>query len=185
MLSGYLSWKFLLPVRFPSTIPQTRNVFASVTASKCHNLYWYASAVELYQQKVKVDLCLYTLGMHTNLVVGLHLFLTSALEGSEWLTLRPNLFIPEKGPGTHWVGPKAGLDIMEKRKSPVLTGIRTPDDEALSLVTKPYQQHHCSVFRMASGSNFVPENRLHLLKIFLVFLRPSRKVLRFCHRFIF
>jgi hypothetical protein len=47
--------------------------------------------------------------------------LTSALDGCEWLASRPGRFIPGKRePGTHriegWVGPRARLDAMEKRK---------------------------------------------------------------------
>jgi hypothetical protein len=44
------------------------------------------------------------------------LFLTSALDGNEWLASRPDCFTP----GTHWrwgwVGPRAGLDFMVKIK---------------------------------------------------------------------
>jgi hypothetical protein len=43
-------------------------------------------------------------------------FLASALFGGEWLDSRPGRFTP----GTHliedWVGPRAGLDDVEKRK---------------------------------------------------------------------
>jgi hypothetical protein len=46
-----------------------------------------------------------------------HIFLTSALVGGEWSASRPK----ETAPDTHWiggwVGPKAGLDAKEKRKS--------------------------------------------------------------------
>jgi hypothetical protein len=50
-----------------------------------------------------------------------HSFLTSALEGCEWSVTRPGRFIPrERTPGTPWiggyVGPRAGLDAVEKRK---------------------------------------------------------------------
>jgi hypothetical protein len=46
---------------------------------------------------------------------------TSALDGGEWSALRPGRFTPrEWAPGTHWiggwVGPRAGLDAVEKRK---------------------------------------------------------------------
>jgi hypothetical protein len=45
----------------------------------------------------------------------------SALVGGEWSASRPRRFIPrERTPDTHWIGgwvdPKAGLDIVEKRK---------------------------------------------------------------------
>jgi hypothetical protein len=48
-------------------------------------------------------------------------FLTSALDGGEWSASHPGRFTSwERAPGTHWtggwVGPRAGLDIVEKRK---------------------------------------------------------------------
>jgi hypothetical protein len=48
-------------------------------------------------------------------------FLTSALAGGEWSTSRPGRFTPgERAPCTHWiggwVGPRADLDDVEKRK---------------------------------------------------------------------
>jgi hypothetical protein len=50
-------------------------------------------------------------------------FLTSVLDGGEWLASRPSRFTP----GTHlireWVGPRAGLDVMEKIILP-LPGIK-------------------------------------------------------------
>jgi hypothetical protein len=46
----------------------------------------------------------------------------SALVGSEWSASHPGRFISgERAPGTYrkggWVGPKVGLDDVEKRKS--------------------------------------------------------------------
>jgi len=54
-----------------------------------------------------------------------HPFLTSGLEGGEWSTSRPGRFTPgEKSPGTHriggWVGTRAGLDAVAKRKNPII-----------------------------------------------------------------
>jgi hypothetical protein len=51
--------------------------------------------------------------------------LTSALNGGDWSALRPGPFIPrERAPGTRciggYVGPRAGLDAVEKRKSPII-----------------------------------------------------------------
>jgi hypothetical protein len=53
--------------------------------------------------------------------VYIHIFLTSAVVGAEWLISRPCRFTPAKmAPGIHWiggwVGPRAGLDDVEKRK---------------------------------------------------------------------
>jgi hypothetical protein len=55
--------------------------------------------------------------------VQLHAFLTSALDGGEWSTSRPDRFTPgERAPGTHWiggwVGSRAVLDAVVKRKIP-------------------------------------------------------------------
>jgi hypothetical protein len=49
--------------------------------------------------------------------------LASALDGGEWSTSRPSRFTArERAPGTHWiggwVGPRAGLDTVVKRKIP-------------------------------------------------------------------
>jgi hypothetical protein len=49
--------------------------------------------------------------------------LTAALDGGEWSASCPGLFTPrEKTPGTHWIGgwvdPRAGLDMVSKRKIP-------------------------------------------------------------------
>jgi hypothetical protein len=48
-----------------------------------------------------------------------NVFFISVLVGGEWSASRPGLFTPwERAPGTHWiegwVGPRAGLDDMEK-----------------------------------------------------------------------
>jgi hypothetical protein len=60
--------------------------------------------------------------------VQIHIFLTSALVGGEWSASRPGRFTPgERAPGTHWiggwVGPRAGLDDVEKRKFLTLPGL--------------------------------------------------------------
>jgi hypothetical protein len=49
--------------------------------------------------------------------------LTVALDGAEWLPSRPGRFtLSERTPGTHcvgsWVGPRAVLDTVVKRKIP-------------------------------------------------------------------
>jgi hypothetical protein len=52
-----------------------------------------------------------------------HIFLTSALAGSEWSALRPGRFTS----GTHWiggwVGPRAGLDDWGKRTFLTVEGL--------------------------------------------------------------
>jgi hypothetical protein len=53
--------------------------------------------------------------------VYIHIYLTSALFGGEWLASRPGRFTPEeRAPGIHfigcWMSPRTGLDDVEKRK---------------------------------------------------------------------
>jgi hypothetical protein len=49
--------------------------------------------------------------------VQIHIFLISVLVGGEWPASRPGRFSPgERGPGTHWVDPRAGLEDMQKWK---------------------------------------------------------------------
>jgi hypothetical protein len=60
---------------------------------------------------------------HWGVEVCLHAFLTSALDGGGWSASRPGRFIPrERAPGTHWiggwVGPRASLDAVVRRKLP-------------------------------------------------------------------
>jgi hypothetical protein len=55
--------------------------------------------------------------------VKLYAFLTSTLDGGEWSASRSSRFNHrERTPGTHWigdwVGPRAGLDTVVKRKIP-------------------------------------------------------------------
>jgi hypothetical protein len=60
--------------------------------------------------------------------VQLHAFFTSApLDGGEWLASGTGRFTSRKrAPGTHWigcwVGPRAGLDAVVKRKFPSPAG---------------------------------------------------------------
>jgi hypothetical protein len=58
----------------------------------------------------------------------MHVFLTSALAGGEWLASRPGRFTHgERAPGTHLiggrVGPREGLDDVEGRKFLTLPGL--------------------------------------------------------------
>jgi hypothetical protein len=60
--------------------------------------------------------------------VQIHIFLTSALAGGEWSASHPGRFTPfEIVTGTHWiggwVGPRAGLEDMEKWKLLNLPGL--------------------------------------------------------------
>jgi hypothetical protein len=59
----------------------------------------------------------------------IHVFFPSALVGDEWLASSAGHFIPgERAPGTQciggWVGPRAGLDNMEKWKFLTTPGLK-------------------------------------------------------------
>jgi hypothetical protein len=56
-------------------------------------------------------------------VVSIHVFLTSALVGGELSASRPGRFIPSTHWIGGWVGPRTGLDNMEKRKFLTLLGL--------------------------------------------------------------
>jgi hypothetical protein len=65
---------------------------------------------------------------HGEVDVHIHTFLTSALVGNEWSASLPGRFTPgEKAHDIHWIGawvdPRAGLDIVEKKKFLTLLGI--------------------------------------------------------------
>jgi hypothetical protein len=73
--------------------------------------------------------------------------LTSALDGGEWSVSRPDCFTPmERPPGTHWiggwVGPRAVLDVVVKRKIPSPrreSKPRTPIVQSVAGKTKSYR----------------------------------------------
>jgi hypothetical protein len=60
--------------------------------------------------------------------VYIYVFLTSALTGGEWSASRPCRFTPgERAPGAYWVGewvgPKTGLNVVEKKQFLTLLGL--------------------------------------------------------------
>jgi hypothetical protein len=70
-----------------------------------------------------------------------YLFLTSALDGGKWSASCSGRFISGKNSGTcwigDWVGPRAGLDVLEKRKISFLYRDSNPDRPAHTIVTVP------------------------------------------------
>jgi hypothetical protein len=65
---------------------------------------------------------------HGGVDIQIHVFFISAVVGPEWSASRPDRFTPgERGPCTHsiggWVGPRNGLDDVEKRKFLTLPGL--------------------------------------------------------------
>jgi len=74
--------------------------------------------------------------------IELSAFLTTILDGGELSTSCPSHFTPrERSPNTHWigdwVGPRASLDMVAKRKKllPCVCWKSNPDLPACSLVT--------------------------------------------------
>jgi hypothetical protein len=72
----------------------------------------------------------------------IHIFINIGLTAGEWSTSHPSSFTTrEKAPGTHWiggwVGPRAGLDDMDKRKFLTL-----PRLELRPLVVQPVARRY-------------------------------------------
>jgi hypothetical protein len=70
----------------------------------------------------------YAVKTYGGMVVSIHVSLISTLVGGEWSALRPcRSTSGEEAPGTNgiggWVGPRAGVDDMEKRKFLILPGL--------------------------------------------------------------
>jgi hypothetical protein len=65
--------------------------------------------------------------VYGEVAVYIHIFLTLALAGGEWSASRPYSVIPGERAGTHWigdwVGPRACLDDLKKRKFLILPGL--------------------------------------------------------------
>jgi hypothetical protein len=55
--------------------------------------------------------------------VWIHIFMTSALVGGEWSASHPGRFTPDKHWIGGWVGPRTGLDDVERRKISPVTGL--------------------------------------------------------------
>jgi hypothetical protein len=75
--------------------------------------------------------------------VEINVFLTSALVGGEWSASRSCRFTPgERAPATHWivgwVGPRAGLDAVEKKKNVWPYWDSNSDPSVVKLVTSRY-----------------------------------------------
>jgi hypothetical protein len=56
--------------------------------------------------------------------IWIHIFLTSSLAGGEWLASGLDRFTPEERSPGSWVGPRVGLDDLEKRKFLTLPGLK-------------------------------------------------------------
>jgi hypothetical protein len=99
--------------------------------------------VVVIKVKVKLSLCFSWAPRHEGVLgeckySSIHR-LTSALDGGKWSASRPGRFIPrERAPGTHWrggwMGPRAVLDAVVKRKIP---SPRTPIVQPVVLLWYP------------------------------------------------
>jgi hypothetical protein len=96
--------------------------WASVSQPASHTTSTYKFSQQ-GKVKVKLFLCLtsnHVMKTHGRLEVQLHAFVTSVLNGGEWSASRLGLFTPGIELGTHWtggwVGLRAGLDVLTKRK---------------------------------------------------------------------
>jgi len=88
-------------------------------------------------KKKKVKLAVYALRHIEGVKVYLNLFLSSALDGGEWLAWRLSLFSPgkESPVSTGQEAVSAWGPVWTYSRSPAPAGIRTPDHPAHSLVT--------------------------------------------------
>jgi hypothetical protein len=96
-------------------------------------------------------------GMHVYIVD--QCFLDRGTSWSEWSASRPGRFIPgERAPGTHWiggwVGPRAGLDFVEKRKFLTLLGLE------LRIVCRPARSQ--SLYRLCYPGSLKENKKLPL-----------------------
>jgi hypothetical protein len=94
--------------------------------------------------------------------------MTSALEGGEWSASRPSRFIPRgRAPGTHWiggwVGPRAVLDAVMKRKIPAPRRESNPTTPIVQPVAQRYTD-------WAITALFAKFHRLRKTSVFCVVL---------------
>jgi hypothetical protein len=80
---------------------------------------------------------------YEGVAVQIQVFLISALVGGDWSASRPSRFTPgEIAPGTYWiggwVGPRAGMDDVQKRKFLTLPGLE------LQPLGRPARSHSLS-----------------------------------------
>jgi hypothetical protein len=98
--------------------------------------------VKQHKLKIKLSLCLtkhHAMETYGRVEVYTHA-LISALNGGEWWALLPGRFNPaERVPSNHciggWMGPRATLDAVAKRKNPCSYRWSNPDRSGRSLVT--------------------------------------------------
>jgi hypothetical protein len=85
--------------------------------------------------------------------VYIHVFMTSALVGGGWSASRPGSFATgETAPGVHciggWVGPRAGLEDVEKRKLLTLPGLELRPARSRSVYRLSYPGFAASEYNL-------------------------------------
>jgi hypothetical protein len=93
----------------------------TITTKSHHWNISEVNSVTYFSKKVKLSLCFNWAPRHVG-VLGECTYcsthsLTSALDGGEWSASRPGRFTRKgRDPGTHWIGGRAVLDAVVKRK---------------------------------------------------------------------
>jgi hypothetical protein len=122
----------------------------------------YRRSLYEYVRRTEDELILRcAMGAYEGVNLQIHIFVTSALVGSEWSVSRPGRFTPrERASVNHWiggwVGPKAYLDDMEKGKFLILSGIE------FRPLGRP--AHGQSLYRLFRCVNFWPTACLPVLQ---------------------
>jgi hypothetical protein len=120
--------------------------------------------------------------------VQLHAFLTSALDGGEWLALFPGRFTSKITRSNHWiggwVGNRASLDTVAKRKTPITApaGNWTP---VVQYVRGPFAKFVDSLYYSESelyGSAVTVSFSKYLPWQAMYFLQRSTHFLKTCCR---
>jgi hypothetical protein len=102
---------------------------------------------------------------HGGVDLWIHVFLTSALIGGEWSALSTGCFTTgDRAPGTNWVGPRSGLDDVEKRTFLTLPGLELQPlcrlARSQSLYRLSYPGSIFSCFDSYRGSNYCTACRI-------------------------
>jgi hypothetical protein len=96
---------------------------------------------------------------------GVKVFLTSALDGGEWSDSHPGRFTPRKrATGTHclggWVGPRAGLNAIEKNTAPAEN--RTPAVQPVPISSEISRLLRCEYTETIKETAFEDVDWIHL-----------------------
>jgi hypothetical protein len=136
--------------------------------------------------KVKLSLCFNWASRHKGVLgerrySSTH-YLTSALDGGEWSSSHPGLFTPRaRAPGTHWtrgwVGPRAVLDAVVKRKIPS----RRRESNPRTPIVQPVAQRYTDWAVTALGHRFI-ESTCSCVSVFPFVYFPSTVTLNQCTR---